>query len=220
MNSNIKRAICIVAAAAAFTSMFGCTVNKTSNKDGNVLNYSALPTENGTAEYSFKFKDMDGKEVTQKIDIDMEEVDNIEIVSSGDIASDKFLKGIAKNEYQMDDKTAQKVASDPETYKEFQFIEYVQNKSDKTMAYKDVAVKDNGKNGIWIKTALDAEYTIAPGSVAPIYVFGIADMSKYTEDELEAAFAEINVKLLYTLVNSAQDDVDWEGTRMSEMDIH
>lgn len=220
MNSNIKRAICIVAATAAFTSMFGCTVNKTTTKDGNVLNYSNLPTENGTAVYTFKYKDQNGKEATQSIDIDVEDVDNIEMVETGDITSDKFLKGIAKNEYQMDDKTAKKVAADPDTYKEFQFVEYVQNKSDRTMAYKDVEVDDNGKNGIWIKTSLDAEFTIAPGSVTPIYVFGIADMSKYKEDELETAFADINVKLMYTLVDSAQEDIDWEKADMNAMDIH
>lgn len=221
MKNNIKRVICIAAALAAFTSMWGCTVNSTkTNKEGQVINYSELKTENGTAVYTYKYTDNSGKEQTQAVDIDMDTADKIETVESRDITNDRFVSDIAQKSYQMDEKKAKEVASNPSDYKEFQFVEYVKNSSDKTMAYKNVAVKDNGKKGIWIKTTLDAEYTMIPGAVTPIYVYGIANMKKYDNDSLEKAFKDIDIQLEYTLVDSAQDDIDWETADVKTIDIH
>lgn len=227
MNKNLKSAICIVTAFAAFMTMWGCTVkSKNQNKDaekkeeGQVVNYSELSTVDGTAAVTYKYTDAAGNEKTQKVDIDMETVDTVEMIDSIDIASDRFLDGVAQNGFQMTDDKAKEVAANPANYQEFQFIEYVQNNSDKTMAYRSVKVPDNGKNDIWIKTTLDAEFTMIPGAVTPVYVYGIADMSKYDKASLEKAFKDTKIQLEYVLVDSAQDDIDWESTDVKTIDIH
>lgn len=239
MNNNIKRAICIVAATATFVSMFGCTIKSSKNSgkettasqsdtasdkkkkgDGAVMDYSSLSEKDGTAVYTFKFKDDKNKEYTRSIPIILDDVDTISIVPNDDIESDRFLSGMAKDGYKMSDEKAKEVAKNKDKFKEFQFIEYVQNTSDKRMAYREVAVENNGVKDIWIKTTLGEEATIAPGSVAMVYVHGIADMSKYDSESLNKAFKDIDVKLVYTLVNSAQDDIDWENADTKTIDIH
>lgn len=226
MKNNIKKILCVVAALATVASMYGCNIRKnpsdetTTKKEGNTINYEALKTENGTAVYTYKYTDTSGNEQTEKVDIDMEEVGNIDFVESRDVTNEKFVSDIAGRGYQMSEKEAEEVASDIDRYKEFQFVEYIQNSSDKTMAYKNIKVADNGKNGIWLKTTLDAEYTIAPGAVQPVYIFGIADMEKYDEKTLKEAFESIKVELEYALINSAQDDVDWETADIKTMNIH
>lgn len=221
MSLKIKRVLCGVMAASIMFSLCSCTVGKTSgNKDGGVINYDNLKDENGTAVYTFKYTDESGEKKDGEVEIFTDETDKIEMTATGDISSKKFLSGLAESGYQMSADKAKEVASDTKRYKEFRFIEYVQNKSDKVMAYRSVRVKDNGKNNIWIRTSLEADFTIAPGSVTPIYVYGIADMSKYDGETLEEAFKEISVQLEYTLIDSALDDIDWEKADLSTLDIH
>ncbi len=225
MRNNIKRAVCIITAFVAFMSMWGCTVKsgktgKDSKEGGQLIDYSELATVNGTAAVTYKYTDADGKEQTEKVDIDMDIADHVELVSTRDITSDRFLNGIAQKGYQMNESKAKEVASNPNDYHEFQFVEYVQNSSDKTMAYKSVRVPENGKNGIWINTALDAEFTMIPGGVTPVYVYGIADMKKYDKESLEKEFKNIKIQLEYVLTDSAQDDIDWETADVKTIDIH
>lgn len=226
MKNGFKKAMCVFASLAILTSMWGCTVSKSNKhgeettKDGQVVNYSELSTVDGTAAVTYKYTDAEGKEKTNKIDIDMEDVDSVEIVSSMDISSDKFLNGIAQKGYQMDDKKAKEVAENPDNYKEFRFIEYIQNTSERTMAYKSVRVPGNGKNGIWINTSLDAEFTMIPGGVTEVYVYGIADMSKYDEQSLQEEFRKMKIQLEYVLCDSAQDDIDWEAADVKTIDFH
>ena len=44
--------------------------------------------------------------------------------------------------------------------------------------------------------------------------------TKYDDESLNKAFKDIDVKLVYTLVNSAQDDIDWENADTKTIDIH
>lgn len=226
MNNNFKKAICIIGALATIASMNGCSskVSKesqtTTAKDSGVLNYEELPKENGTAAYTYKYKDTSGQEQTDKVEIDIDEVDNISFVDTGDISSERFVSDIAQKGYGMTEKEAEEIASNQADYQEFQFVEYIQNNSNKVLAYKALKVTDNGKDGVWIKTSLDAEYTIAPGVVQAIYLFGIVDTEKYSEEEAEEIFDSMKIQIEYTLVNSAQEDIDWETADVKTMDIH
>lgn len=211
--------MCIIAAAAV-CSLCGCTVSKSgSNKDGNVIKPDAESAKDGTVAYTYEYKDPKGEKKTDKVDIDVEEVDRIEFVESGDIKDKKFKSDIAPK-YGMSEKDAEKAVAKDSKFEEFQFTEYIQNKSDKKMAFKQLRVEKNGKNNIWINTDLGMECAVVPGSVYPVYVTGIADMSKYDEESIEKAFDEMKVQLEYTLIEMEDYDADWDNAEIQVMDIH
>lgn len=227
MKNHFKKAICIVAAFATFTSMFGCTVRNakddqttTTVKDSGVVDYKELPTENGTAVYTYKYKDDSGKEQTGEENIDVDIAGNITFKTNEDIENEKFVSVVGPKRYQMTEEQAEAIAKNPSNYQEFYFVEYIQNNSDKVMAFKTLKVNNDSSNGIWIKTDLGAEFAILSGAVQPVYVYGIADITKYDEESLKTAFDAVKIDLEYALVNSAQEDVDWETAEKMTMSIH
>lgn len=210
--------MCIIAAASV-CSLCGCTVSKSGNKDGKVIKPDTESAKDGTVAYTYEYKDPKGEKKTDKVDIDVEEVDSIEFVESRDIKNKKFKSDIAPK-YGMSEKDAEKATEKDSKFEEFQFTEYIQNKSDKKMAFKQLRVENNGKNNIWINTDLGMEGAVVPGSVYPVYVSGIADMSKYDEESVEKAFDEMKVQLEYTLIEIEDYDADWDNAKIQVMDIH
>ena len=210
-----------VAAAAAVCSLCGCTVSKTSGKSGEpgVIKPDVDPTKERTVVYSYEYTNPKGEKKTEKVAIDTDEVDNIEFVSSGDLKNEKFVSKYAKG-YGMSQEEAEKAVSEDSGFKEFRFVEYIENKSDKRMAFRHLNVEGNGKNSIWINTDLGSECTIIPNAIYQIYVTGVADMSKQSEDDVKKVFDEMKVQLEYTYVDSAQDEIDWETADVKVMDIH
>lgn len=219
MKKLLRSIMCIIAAAAV-CSLCGCTVSKSgNNKDGNVIKPDAESAKDGTVAYTYEYTDRKGEKKTDKVDIDIEEVDNIEFAETGDIKNKKFKSDIAPA-YGMSEKDAEKAVAKDSKFEEFQFIEYIQNKSDKKMAFRQLRVENNGKNKIWINTDLGMECAVVPGSVYPVYICGIADMSKYDEESVEKAFAETKVQLEYTLIDVEENDADWDNAEIQVMDIH
>lgn len=220
MKKFLRSMMCLIAAASV-CSLCGCTVSKTAgkNSDAGLIKPDAESAENNTVVYSYEYTNPKGKKEKQEVDIDVDEVDKIEFVSSGDLKNEKFVSKYAEN-YGMSEKEAKKAVSEKSEYKEFRFVEYIENKSDKRMAFKQIKVEENGKNNIWINTSFGAEYTIVPGAIYPIYVTGVADMSKQDEDAVNKIFKEMKVQLEYTLVDNAQDDIDWENSDIRVLDIH
>lgn len=229
MKKTILKVISLICTLSIMGSLCGCTVRTSngegdkkleSNKDGGVIDYSKLSQKDGTAVYTYKFTAPDGKKMTDKVNIDFESTDKIEIGATGDIEDKRFLSSYAENDYHMTKEEAEQVASDTKRFKEFAIVEYIQNKSNKAMAFRSIKVNYNGKSDIWIKTSLDAEFAIVPGSVYPVYIIGIADMAKYDEKSLKEAFKDIDIQLEYTLTQTTRDDIDWEKVEIKTMDIH
>ena len=227
MKKFIRKAVSIFAVLAVIFSLCSCTVktsqgtkNAKKGNDGVVITKKPDAKEKGTSVISYTYKDDKGKEKKGEVNIDFEEVDNIQLTERRVLDNKKFVSDIAQKEYKMPEKEAEKAVQKDSDFKEFTFTEYIENKANKRMAFKSVSVDLNGQKDIWIKSSLDAEFTIVPGSIYPIYVSGIADMSKYDEDSLEEAFKNIKVQLEYTLVDSAQEDIDWDNVDIKVMDIH
>ncbi len=228
MKSKFLKAISLLCVFSIMGSFCSCTVSRSggsekkldSNKDGGVIDYSNLSQKDGTAVYTYKFTAPDGKEKTDKVNIDFENTDKIEIGETGDIKSDRFSSTVGERDYHMTPEEIEKAKDEKSDFQEFSFIEYIENKSNKAMAFRSIKVDYNGKKDIWIKTSLDAEFAIVPGSVYPVYILGIADMEKYDEKALEEAFKDISIQLEYTLVDSTMGDIDWDNAQIKTMDIH
>lgn len=228
MKKRITKAISLLCVLSIMGSFCGCTVrtsnggnrNVNQNKDGGVIDYSNLSQKDGTAVYTYKYKDPDGKEKTDEVQIDFDETDKLEIGSTGDLKDKRFLSSFAEKDYHMTKEKAEEAVSDSADFQEFTVVEYIQNKSNKAMAFKSLKVDYNGKQDLWINTSLGAEIAIVPGSVYPVFISGIADMSKYDEKALQEAFKDVRIQLEYTLTESTNDDVDWDNIQLKTMDIH
>ena len=219
MKKFLRSMLCIIAAAAV-CSLCGCTVSKSgNNKDGGVIKPDAESAKDGTVAYTYEYEDKKGEKKTEKVDIDVESVDKIEFVEKEDLKREKFVSDIAPS-YGMSEEEAKKAVDDKSEFKEFRFTEYIENKSDKKMAFKQLKIEDNGKNNIWINADLGMECALVPGAIYPVDISGIADMSKYDEETVEKAFKEMKIKLEYTLINKDDIEADWEKADVQTMDIH
>lgn len=229
MKSKFLKAISLLCVFSIMGSFCSCTVSRSggdtskktnSNKDGGVIDYSNLSQKDGTAVYTYKVTTPDGKEKEAQINIDFDNADKIEIAETGEIQSKRFSSTVGERDYHMTKEEVEKAKDEKSDFQEFSFVEYIENKSNKAMAFRSLKVDYHGKKDIWIKTALDAEYAIVPGSVYQVDVLGIADMSKYDEKALEEAFKDISIQLEYILVDSTMGDIDWENSQLKTMDIH
>lgn len=229
MKSKFLKAISLLCVFSIMGSFCSCTVSRSggdtskktnSNKDGGVIDYSNLSQKDGTAVYTYKVTTPDGKEKEAQINIDFDNADKIEIAETGEIQNKRFSSTVGERDYHMTKEEVEKAKDEKSDFQEFSFVEYIENKSNKAMAFRSLKVDYHGKKDIWIKTALDAEYAIVPGSVYQVDVLGIADMSKYDEKALEEAFKDISIQLEYILVDSTMGDIDWENAQLKTMDIH
>ncbi len=220
MKSNIKRIVCVLLAGIITFSFFGCKKKGAKGSEPGVVDYSNLSVENGTAVVTYNITDKDGKELPKKETLILEDIDTILPTSSRYIENKKFTTVFYKY-YEMSADTAKKIAQEPGNYMEFQVLEYITNNSDKYMAYKNVKTIENGKNGIWINTQLDGDFTLAPGAVGEVFFYGIADKKKVSGDALKKAFDGMSVELKYTYVDSPEDDeIDWKNVEVKSFTIH
>ena len=222
-NISGKKVLSIVLAAIIALSMFGCSSKKAkvTDKDGGTIDVEAQTNADGDLVIVNEVTDKDGNktEVTQIVD--GVGIDKPVYAQSGIIKRDNFVSDIAKRSYDMPEETAQEVADNEEGWREFYAGEYIQNKSDKHMAFKSIRVENNGANGLWISKDLDAEFTFAPGTTDLLNIWALADTSKLADDKaIEAAFAETKINLVYTLVDDPMEDIDWDKAELKEFVIH
>ncbi len=215
MNKNtLIKIFSVLMIFAVIISTVGCS-NKSGTKDGEVgaLDVDSLQQENGTAIYEGTKVNEEGKveKVTQVIDT---ELDDAPFVDEESVIADKndkdaFVKQEGLHDYGMSDEEVKEVVENAENWKTFYVYKYVENKTDKTMVCKSVSA-DSG-DGIFVRKMLDAEYGIGAGSCMNIAISATADMNKYkTEEELMAAFDELNVKIEYALTDNEYGEIeDW-----------
>lgn len=226
MKNNIGlRVLCFVLSAITVLSLFGCSVKKgtakVTDEDGSAIKAVDQTNADGDIIIKNEVTDKDGNvtEVTQIID--GAGIDKPVYTPSGITKRDNFVSDIAKRSYDMPEETAKSVVENTEGWKEFYAEEYVQNKSDKHMAFKNIRVESNGENGLWISKDLDAEFTFAPGSTELLNIWALVDSSRLETDEaIEEAFLNTKINLVYTLVDDPMDEIDWEKADLKELVIH
>lgn len=219
MNKNtIIKVLSVLVIFAVIVSTVGCSIGDDgTTKDGEVgaLNVDELEQENGTAVYSGTRVNEEGKTetVTQIIDIENADTPFVQDESVIEDEADKesFIKQEGLNDYGMSEDEAKDVVDNAENWKTFYVFKYVENKTDKTMVCKSVTA--DGGDGIFVRSVLDAEYGIGPGGCTSIAIHATADMSKYkTDEELEAAFDKLNIKIQYALTDDPYGEIDdWES---------
>lgn len=215
MNKNtLIKILSVIMLFAVIISTVGCSIGgDTGTKDGEagVLNVDELEPENGTIIYEGTKVNEEGKteKVTQVIDVEHADTPFIqeESVIKDDTDKEAFIKQEGLNDYGMSEEEAKDVVDNAENWKTFYVFKLVENKTDKTMVCKSVTAK--GGNGIYVRSALDAEYGIGPGNCTSIAIYATADMSKYqTEEELEAAFDKLDIKIEYALTDDPYGEID------------
>lgn len=198
---------------AVIVSTVGCSGNKSG--EAGVVDLDDLKQENGTAIYEGTKVNEEGKteKVTQVIDV--EYVDS-PFVQQDEFLKDEddknaFIKQEGSNDYGMNEEEVKDVVDNAENWKTFHVFKLVENKSDKTMVCK--SVKATSGDGIYVRTSLDAEYGIGPGSCSSVAIYATADMNKYKSDEeLQAAFDALDIEIQYAFTDDEYAEIDdWEN---------
>lgn len=208
---------------------FGCSKGKGGSeggKDAGVVDFGDMKEENGTVIYTHSYVDGETgekKEYTEVVDVD--KVNVPQVIAKDDKISqsikDSFIN-TDKKEDGMTDNDIKDITDNPENWRAFYIVKYIENKSDKQLACNYIKAENNGENGIWLKSELGAEYSIGPKNAMNIEIYGIADMSKYESDEdFEEAFKKLKINLQYTFIDSSESDVDdWSSVTTYAMNIN
>lgn len=212
-------------AAVMLISMFGCSVNKknteVSDKDGAVVDIDSITNKDGDAVIKNETTDKNGKKVETTELVDADSIDTPVYSESTLIKSENFVSEIAGKNFDLPEDKAKDVVNNKDNWKAFYVTEYIQNKTDKHMAFRSVSVENNGKNGIWVNKELDADFTFAPGVTEAITIWALADTTKLKDDDaIDKAFGETKINLIYTLIDDPMDDVDWSKAEIKEFVIH
>lgn len=226
MNKNtLIKIFSLVMILAVIVSTVGCSLGDEGTKDGEVgaIDVESLEPENGTIIYEGTKVNEEGK--TEKVShvvevghVDTPVVDPDKFFEN-DADKDEFIKEDGKEDYGMTDDEIKDVIENAENYKSFYIYKLVENKTDKTMVCKSVSAKKG--DGIYVRTKLDAEYGIGSGNCTSIAILATADMNKYkTDEELEAAFDELDVKIEYALTDDPYGEIeDWENVTTKVIEL-
>lgn len=221
MNKNT--AIKIFSVLMIFTviiSTVGCSVGGGSGtKDGEVgaIDVDDLEPENGTIVYEGTKVNDEGKteKVTQVIDVEHIDTPFKQQESFIEDEDDKesFIKQEGLNDYGMNEEEVKDVIENVENWKSVYIFKLIENKTDKTMVCKSVAA-ENG-DGIFLRKSLDAEYGIGAGNCTSIAIYATVDTNKYkTDEEIEAAFDKLNVRIEYALTDNQYGEIDnWDEVK-------
>lgn len=217
--NNIVKILCVICIIAVLISVFGCK-KEVANPDGGVVDFNQMSVVDGTVVFTNEYTDAQGNTKTATMNVDVDTVNKPIFQSSGLTGRKNFATEIGPKLYQMPSDVAQSVTEEPENWKEFSFTKYIENKSDKVLACKSVKVEKNGETGIWINTNLDAEFTTGAHSALDITVWGIADMSNFSNnDQVDTAYEQMKIYLEYTLVDNALGDIDWDNAEIKTMEL-
>ena len=226
MNKNtLIKIFSLLMIMAVIVSTVGCSIGNDETKDGEagVVDVEKLEPENGTIIYEGTKVNEEGE--TEKVShvvevghIDEPQVDPDKFFES-EADKDEFIKEDGKEDYGMTDEEIKDVVDNAENYKSFYIYKLVENKTDKTMVCKSVSAKKG--DGIFVRTRLDAEYGIGSGNCTSIAIYATADMNKYeTDEELEAAFNELDIKIEYALTDDPYGEIeDWENVTTKVIEL-
>lgn len=230
MNKNIFiKILCAVVVFTVLATTFGCTIGgkkSSGNKDADIIDFEDFEQDNGTVVYTHNYTDKEtGEKVERTEVVHVEEVNTPQLIRDDDTASknikDDFINN-GKDDVGMGDDVIKDITEKPENWKTFYVTKYIKNKADKQFACSMIEVENNGEGGIWLKTQLGAEYSMAPGNTIAIDLYGMVDMSKFeAEEDFNAAFKKLKIKLHYTFIDSSSADVgDWNSVTTYAMDLN
>lgn len=220
MNKNILiRAVSLILAGGVLLTAYGCK----DNKDNSGLNQPVIEDNKVVIEYPST--DSNGKEVdaTNVIEIDDNAVGKLHAGSSlSDSLKDKEDKDkfVSRNEdLGIDKDKAEQIVEEAEKWVKFSYSVYVANSNSKRVAFR--TLRATNTEDIIIDTNLGCEYGFNPGRGMSIFIEGLVNSAKYeTEEEILAALNEMDVDIIYTLVDSDLDSVDdWSSVTTAYMPV-
>ncbi len=122
-----------------------------------------------------------------------------------------------ENDYQLGaDKTAEFYECPEEWLTYTEFIT-VKNTTKETIAVSELEIAENGKNGVYISTVLDAEYEIAPDSTASVYFNILCDNGDLSTDEAKALVEGMDIKIVYTDASAAEESSSDAGYKTADV---
>lgn len=219
MNKNILiRVASLLLAAGVLLTAYGCKDNKQTG-----LNQPTIVDNQAVIEYPSV--DSEGKDVeaTNVVDVDSEYVGQLNTGSSledafkNESAKDKFLD---RNEsFGIDDEKAEEIVEEAAKWTKFSYNIYVANSNAQRVAFR--TLKATNTEDIIIDTDLGCEYGFNPGKGMIIYIEGLVNSTKFeTEEEIVAALNEMDIEIIYTLIDSDLDSVDdWSKVTTAYMPV-
>ena len=161
----------------------------------------ALVAALGVGSYFLFTPNKDSGEVTVAIE---EFADNPDILISLMTNPARF-ESIVENDYQLGAEKTAEFYECPEEWLTYSELITVKNTTEDTIAVYGLEITDNGKNGVYISTVLDAEYEIVPDSNASVYFNILCDNGDLTTYEAKALVDSMDIKVVYRDASVSED---------------
>lgn len=159
----------------------------------------------GAGSYFLFSADKNNGEVTVIID---EFYDSPDILEDLMTRPEKF-RNVLENDYQLGAEKTAEFYECPEEWLTYSEFITVKNTTKEAISVYGLEIAENGKNGVYVSTVLDAEYEIAPDSTASVYFNVLCDNGDLSTDEAKALVAAMDIKITYR-DSSVADDVSAE----------
>ncbi len=235
-NKILLRVISLIMAVSVVLTVGGCkkkdsadgSDNKT--KSAQVADGKGNPVqpdiEASTAVVKYTSVNSDGKkeDATTVISISSPIVNE---ATMGSKVSDSFKTDKDKSQFVdkaenggIDKDKAEEIINNAEKWVEFGYSVYVVNTSEKRLCTRYIEI--GGKNdNLVLSKDLDCEYSFGSGKGMILYVSGYVNIDKFPDEEsLVEALNGMKVKLIYTLLEDSQTDVDdWSQVDIKKMDL-
>lgn len=121
--------------------------------------------------------------------------------------------------YGMDEATRERLLNEPEEWLAlFLFID-IENPNDEEILVESLDIPDNGKNGVYIQTALDGTYVLEPNNTTQICANVFVDTNEPSYDEVFAMIKEMKLYIKYAPVPADIADLteeDYYKVRIAE----
>lgn len=167
----------------------------------------------GTCIYVFKNKDESGSGDIKITATYSDVTDGYSLFEYMDKNPERYSTALI-DDFGMDEDARDRVLSESEEWLAlFLFID-ISNQSDKNIVIDSLKVDDNGKDGVYIQTDLDALYTIDGNGDAQISVSVLVDSNEPSFDEVFEMIKSMNVSVRYY---ETPEDLN---TEIPEKDYH
>lgn len=121
--------------------------------------------------------------------------------------------------YDISEKEYKEIEKEAENWVSFDYDFYVANSTSKRILFRNIT--HTAKDGIIIDNDMGCEFGLPTGVGMMVSFSGYFDATKYQDEEaMKAALAEMNIKIIYTQVESIDDSIDdWSAVETQTMDI-
>ncbi len=109
---------------------------------------------------------------------------------------ERFTKAL-ENEYQLGAEKTAEFYECPEEWLTYAELITIKNETNDYITVYGLEIADNGKNGVYVSTALDGEIEIEPGSSSPASFNIVCDNGDLSTDEAKVLVSDMDIKLIY-----------------------